>query len=55
MTPSMRAARIAADKRVDEEIELEAHFVAEFDLDVAVAAREEAWRAIDHDAPAWDR
>ena len=41
MTPSISAARIAAADRVDEEIELEAHFVAQLDLDIAIAAGEE--------------
>jgi hypothetical protein len=34
---------------MDAEVELESHFVAEFDLDVAVAAGEKAWKIIDHE------
>jgi hypothetical protein len=34
---------------VDPKVELEPHLVAEFDLDVAVAADEKAWTIVDHE------
>ena len=48
----VRLSRMRRAEGMDEEIELEAHLVAQLDLDIAIAGGEEFGKAVDHVAPA---